>query len=73
MTIYIGSCDGPDTKGVTRLHRETWVTSYCTTCQCTNGLVICQPMNLIECPLLDCGEDEPIILVEGCCPVCPKV
>ena len=72
IIIYTGSCDGPDTGGVTRLHREPWVTSNCSTCQCVNGLVTCQPMNLTtDCPILDCGEDKPIRLEEECCPVCP--
>jgi len=65
------SCDGPDTENVTRLHRDVWVTSDCRTCNCTNGITSCEPMDLTECPTLNCGEDDPIILIPGCCPVCP--
>lgn len=28
-------------------------------------------MDLMECPALFCGDDDPVTLVEGCCPVCP--
>ena len=67
---YTGSCDGPDTENVTRLHRAVWVTIDCRTCQCINGITSCEPMDLTECPTLNCGEHDPITLIPGCCPVC---
>ena len=56
-----------------RLHRSVWTTNDCQLCKCINGIVTCDPMDLMECPTLFCGEDDPITLVEGCCPVIVKL